>query len=161
MGEVNNAFDVYTTLGDRHLKCYPFTPGLSLVAQRVRSLCLQCRRPGFDPWVGKIPWKRQWQPTLVLLPGKSHGWRSLVVHGVAKSRTQQSDFTSLHFYTWRHWDSRKLSLYQRLSELSGYSSEVRGQPEVTHLQERTQLHLPILTKITLISDPPSFHRFPW
>ena len=29
-------------------------------------VCLQCCRPGFDPWVGKSPWRRQWQPTLVL-----------------------------------------------------------------------------------------------
>ena len=34
--------------------------------------------PRFDPWVGKIPWRREWQPAPVLLPGKSHGWRSLV-----------------------------------------------------------------------------------
>ena len=27
----------------------------------------QCRRPGFDPWVRKIPWRRAWQPTPVLL----------------------------------------------------------------------------------------------
>ena len=41
----------------------------------------QCRRherPGFSPWVGKIPWKRAWQPTPVFLPGESHGQRSLV-----------------------------------------------------------------------------------
>ena len=31
----------------------------------------QCRRPGFDPWVGKIAWSRKWQPTTVFLPGKS------------------------------------------------------------------------------------------
>ena len=30
-----------------------------------------CRRLGIDPWVGKIPWKRKWQPTLVFLPGRS------------------------------------------------------------------------------------------
>ena len=36
--------------------------------------------PGFNPWVGKIPWRRKWQPTPVLLPGKSHGWRSLVAY---------------------------------------------------------------------------------
>ena len=30
-------------------------------------------RHGFDPWVRKIPWRRKWQPTLVFLPGKSHG----------------------------------------------------------------------------------------
>ena len=38
----------------------------------------QCRRCGFNPWVGKIPLKRKWQPTPVFLPGKSHGQRSLV-----------------------------------------------------------------------------------
>ena len=31
------------------------------------SICLQCRRTGFDPWVGKIPWRRTWQPTPVFL----------------------------------------------------------------------------------------------
>ena len=35
------------------------------------------RRPGFDLWVGKIPWRRAWQPSPVLLPGESHGQRSL------------------------------------------------------------------------------------
>ena len=29
--------------------------------------CLQFRRLGFDPWVGKIPWGRKWQPTPVFL----------------------------------------------------------------------------------------------
>ena len=62
----------------------------SLVAQMV-SVCLQCGRPRFNPWVGKIPWRRKWQSTPILLPGKSHGQRSLV--GVAKSRTQLSNFT--------------------------------------------------------------------
>ena len=60
-----------------------------------KVICLQCRRPGFDPWVGKIPWRRKWQPTPVLLSRKSHGWRSLVqatAHGVAKSRTRLSNF---------------------------------------------------------------------
>ena len=34
-------------------------------------------RYGFDPWVGKIPWRRAWQPTPVFLPGEFHGQRSL------------------------------------------------------------------------------------
>ena len=33
---------------------------------------------GINPWVGKIPWRRAWQPTLVFLPGESHGQRNLV-----------------------------------------------------------------------------------
>ena len=35
------------------------------------------KRLGFNPWVGKIPWRRKWQPTPVFLPGESHGQRSL------------------------------------------------------------------------------------
>ena len=34
-------------------------------------------RRSFDPWVGKIPWRRAWQPTLVFLPGEFYGQRSL------------------------------------------------------------------------------------
>ena len=37
----------------------------------------ECRRPGFDPWVRKIPWRRAWQPTPVFLPGEFHGQKSL------------------------------------------------------------------------------------
>ena len=37
----------------------------------------QSWRPGFDPLVGKIPWRRVWKPTPVFLPGKSQGQRSL------------------------------------------------------------------------------------
>ena len=37
----------------------------------------------FDPWVGKIPWRRQWQPTPVFLPGESHGQRSLAGYGLS------------------------------------------------------------------------------
>ena len=47
-------------------------------------------RPGFNPWVGKISWRRAWQPTPVFLPGESQGQRArwAMVHRVAKSRTQ-------------------------------------------------------------------------
>ena len=49
----------------------------SLVAQMVKRICLQCRRCGFYPWVGKIPWRRKWLPTSVFLRGESHWQRSL------------------------------------------------------------------------------------
>ena len=39
---------------------------------------LQHRRPGFNPWVEKIPWRRKWLPTPVFLPGESHEYRRLV-----------------------------------------------------------------------------------
>ena len=67
----------------------------SLVAQMV-NFCLQCRWPGFDPWVGKIPWRRKWQPTPVFLPGKSHGLRILLGYSPwgRKSQTWLSDWAS-------------------------------------------------------------------
>ena len=43
-----------------------------------KEFTCQCRRLGFNPWVGKIPWRRKWQPTPVFLPGKSHGQSRLV-----------------------------------------------------------------------------------
>ena len=50
--------------------------GAFLVAQQWR-ICLQCGRPSFSPWVGKIPWRREWLPVPVFLPGGFHGQRSL------------------------------------------------------------------------------------
>ena len=44
---------------------------------RQYRIQLQSRRPRFDPWAGKIPWKREWLPTPVFLPGEFHGQRSL------------------------------------------------------------------------------------
>ena len=50
------------------------------------------RRPRFNPWIGKIPWKREWQLLPVFLPGEFHGQRSLVgYNGVANSQTRLSD----------------------------------------------------------------------
>ena len=51
--------------------------------ERIR---LPRRRPGSDPWVGKIPWRRKWWPTPAFLPAESHGQRSLGAysHGVSK-----------------------------------------------------------------------------
>ena len=40
-------------------------------------ICLQCKRSEFSPWVGKIFWRREWQPTPIFLPGESHGQRKL------------------------------------------------------------------------------------
>ena len=39
--------------------------------------CTRCKRQRFDPWIGKIPWRRAWQTTPVFLSRESHGQRSL------------------------------------------------------------------------------------
>ena len=55
--------------------------GASQVALVVKNLPANSKRSkgwGLDPWVRKIPWRREWQPTPVFLPGEFHQWRSLV-----------------------------------------------------------------------------------
>ena len=56
-----------------------------------QSVCLQCGRPGVNPWVRKILWRKQWQPIPVLFLGKSHGRRSLV--GYSPRGHKKSDTT--------------------------------------------------------------------
>ena len=56
------------------LKQMQLSLGASQVALVVKNLLASAGdRLRFDPWIGKISWRRKWQPTPVLLPGKSHG----------------------------------------------------------------------------------------
>ena len=61
-----------------------------------KELTCQCRRHKrlrFDPWIGKIPWRKAWQPTPVFLPGESHGQRNLV--GYSTKGCKESDTTEV------------------------------------------------------------------
>ena len=76
---------------DRELECSTLLMGLPRWHSGQESAC-QCRRHRrrrFDPWVRKIP-RREWQPTPVFLPGKSHGQRSLAGYS---PRVTESDMT--------------------------------------------------------------------
>ena len=80
--------------GFQQMRCWDFPKGLV-----VKTLCFHCRRCGFDPRSRR----RQWQPTLVLLPGKFHGRRSLV--GCIPWGREESDTTeqlSLSLFTFMH-----------------------------------------------------------
>ena len=59
--------------------------------------CRRRERCRLDTWVGKMPWSRKWQPTLLFLPGKFHGKRSLV--GYNPCGCKESDMTE-HTLTW-------------------------------------------------------------
>ena len=65
-------------------------------AQRLKHLPTM-RETGFDPWVGKIPWRRKWQPASVLLPGESHRRRSLVGYS-SWGRKESVTAERLHFH---------------------------------------------------------------
>ena len=49
---------------------------VSLVIQMVKNL-FAMQETGFDPWIRKIPWRREWIPSPVFLPGEFHGQWSL------------------------------------------------------------------------------------
>ena len=67
-------------------------------------ICLPCGRPGFDPWIGKIPWRRERLPTPVFWPG---------VYGVAKSRTRLSDWIELTKDSIKHFLFHNLSYWTK------------------------------------------------
>jgi len=52
-----------------------FLGGVS--GKELACQCRRCRRPGFDNWIGKIPWRRARQPIPIFLPGESNGQKSL------------------------------------------------------------------------------------
>ena len=92
----------------------------SLVAQRLKCL------PGMQEtrvrsWVGKIPWRRKWQPTTVLLPGESHGGRSRV--GYSPWGRKELDTTErLHSLSLSHWFMWVSSMWTKVSLLFNRSS---------------------------------------
>ena len=55
------------------------------------------KRHRFNPWVGKISWRRNWQPTLVFLPGKFHGQRSLASYS-PQGRKVRHDWVCMHHH---------------------------------------------------------------
>ena len=66
-------------------------PRGSVVEKKKKKSCLQCRRHGFNPWVRKILWRKNWQTLPVFLPGKSRGQRSLA--GYSTQGCKESDTT--------------------------------------------------------------------
>ena len=87
-------------------------------------LRLQCGRPGFDPWARKIPWRRKWQPTPVLLPGKFHGQRSLV--GYSPWGRKESDTTEqLHFTSSLHTTQTPVGHFFKRADRNETSKEPR------------------------------------
>ena len=61
--------------------------------------CRRLKRPGFYPWVRKIPWQRAWQPTPVFLPGGTHRQKSLV--GYSPQGRKELDLALTHNKMWR------------------------------------------------------------
>ena len=70
------------------------------------------KRHGFDPWVGKTPWKKKWQFATMFLPAESHGHRSLVDYspcGLRESDMPEHTCTHTHTHT---MENNQISLVQ-------------------------------------------------
>ena len=87
----------------------------------------QCRRPWFDPWIRKIPWRWEWQPTPVFLPGEFHGQRSLA--GYSPWGHKESDTTEglTHTHTHTHTPAAAAPRFPR--SLCSRSAFVRSPAE--------------------------------
>jgi len=66
---------------------------VAIVVKNLPAKCPKCKRCGFDPCVGKIPWRKKWQPIPAFLPEESHGQRSLV--GYSPWSWEESDMTEV------------------------------------------------------------------
>ena len=112
-----------------------------LVAQMVK-ICLQCGRPGFNPWVRKVPWRREWQPTPVFLPGEFHGERSLAGYslwGSQKNQTRFSNYTIMTIISERNGIS-KLKSRQKTDKLFGRRENV--ETDAVNGKRKTSLFVP-------------------
>ena len=98
-------------------------------------------KPGFNLWVGKIPWRRKWKPTPVFLPGKFNGWRSLL--GYNPWGCKELDTTErLHFTTFSNKNyvnvvslslSQNILLY-RFNVFSAFTNHICTVAELSQLE---------------------------
>ena len=96
----------YSSWGSQEsvMTIYTYTLGLPRWLSGKGSACQcrryrGCRRCEFDAWIGKIPWRRKWQPISVFLPRISRGQRRLAtVHGVTK-QLDMTEHTHIHTHT--------------------------------------------------------------
>ena len=98
--------------------------------------CRRCKRCGFNLWVGKILWRRKWQPTLGFLPGKSCGHRNLTGYSPwghkEQDITEAIQHTQLYFY------------YYNMSSPSDHQAlDPGGWGPLRMLHRPEQLYLPL------------------
>ena len=102
-------------------------------------------RPRLNPWVGMIPWRREWQPTPAFLPGESHGQRSLVGYSPQghKELDKTDSWACIHTHTHIHSVQRKSAkawhfIYTQKTSSSGWVSKVSSLSAFTPSSEHLQ-----------------------
>ena len=97
------------------------------------STC-QCRRHVFYPWVGKISWRRKWQPNVVFLPGKPHGQRNLA--GYSPWGRKESGTTQ-----WLNSNSTWLMLWYFQVDIEGSQAYIYTYPFSSKLPSHPGWHI--------------------
>ena len=113
--------------------CLGFPGGVS--GKEPACQCGRHKRWRFDPWVGKIPWRRAWQPTPVFLPGGSHGQRSLA--GYSPWGRKELDTTEVTQHTPKH-----ATLIPRTAVPFYLSTSNAGGPSVSALNKSLLCSVP-------------------
>ena len=88
------------------LKMYMGFPG-GASGKEPACRCRRHKRRGFNPWVGKIPWRRAWQPIPVFLPIDSHGQRSLAGYSLWGCKESNTTEASEHYWKCTHLSMNK------------------------------------------------------
>ena len=94
---------------------------LKQIMRLQESVRLQCRRPRFDLWVGKIPWRRKWKSIPVSLPGEAHGQRSLAGYNPwGRNESDMTEGISSHMQDMINWFYllKNIRLHLNFSKLS-------------------------------------------
>ena len=122
-------------------------------------ICLKCGIPGFDPWVGKIPWRRGWQPTSVFRPGESPwteepgGLESMALqrvgHNCATKHMNVHTHARMHIYQFSSFAQSCLTLCNPMD------CSMPGFPVHHQLLEPTETHVHHVSDAIQPFHPPS------
>ena len=101
------------------------------------SAC-QCRRLGFDPWVGKIPCRRKRQPSPVLLPGKYNGQSNLMDYSPRRCRVRHEPSRTQANKSWTGSLKQDSNSFKMLKELQRKFNDV-GIRKLIYLSQKAYL----------------------
>ena len=136
----------------------PFFIGFPGSSESKASAC-NMRDLGFSPWVGKIPWRRKWQPTPAHLPGKFHGWRRLVDQSPVQFSSVQLISCAWLFATpWTTACQASLSITNSQSSLKLVSIESVMPSNHLILPHPLFLLLSIFPSVRVFPNESSFHQ---
>ena len=128
------------------------------MAQWEETAC-QCRRCGFHPWVGKIPWRRDWLSSLVF-SGKSHGQRSLAGYSPWGRKRVGHDLATKQKQKWSSQETVTGAQASIKPAHDGSSSSVLGREQKLYLVYRESSPEGLESQVLLFPEEPFYLLYP-